>query len=86
MQETINEKVSVITLYDRDTRVYKPLKVKWGGRVYVISEWGYRHNRREGRAMIHVFSVSTPTLFMCLELNTETLDWTLKEISDGNAA
>ncbi len=83
MHETINEKVSVITLYDRNKGIVQPIKVRWQGRVYQVSKVGYHHKTREGRVMIHVYSVVTETIAMRLELNTETMHWNLAEVSDG---
>ena len=85
MHETINEEVSVIALYDRKNRATKPLRVKWQGKVYEITKIGYHHPYRDGRVKMHVYNVATETLAMRLELNTETLHWVLKEVSDGLA-
>ncbi len=62
-----------------------PAKVKWQGRVYTITKLGFHHTMRVGRVLHHIFSVATDTLFFRLNLDTETLFWTLEELSDGLA-
>lgn len=83
MQEIIKEKVSVITVYDRMKGTVLPKKVRWQGKDYVIEKLGYYHRYREGRNMIHIFSVVSKEMFFRLRLDSENLQWTLEEISDG---
>lgn len=85
MNEQINEKVSVVSVYDRFKGTVLPVKMRWQGKEYTITKFGYYHKRREGRAIIHTFSVSTDSMFFKLCCNSETLHWTLEEISDGLA-
>ena len=89
MIERIAEKVSVITVHsqerksgERGTRVM-PRKIRWQGREYIINKLGYHHTVREGRKLLHKFSVSTGTIDFRLSYDTETLDWVLEEVSDG---
>ena len=86
MTEKINEKISVVTIYNRDKRTALPWRLKWQGRVYTISKVGYHHTMRVGRVLHHIFSVATDSMFFRLNHNTETLSWTLEEVSDGLAA
>lgn len=82
--EAINEKVSVISKYDRMTGVVMPVKLQWQGTVRTITKLGYHHIKREGRKLLHIFTVSDASLAYYLSLDTETLHWTLMEVSDGN--
>ncbi|NTU73323.1 hypothetical protein HGB07_04105 [Candidatus Roizmanbacteria bacterium] len=82
MNEIINEKVSVITLYDRIKGSVMPVKIKWQGRTYAITKLGYHHKVTEGRTLIHIFSVSNEETAFKLRLDTNTLHWTLLEIYD----
>ncbi len=41
MTETINEKISVVTVYNREKRTALPWRLKWQGRVYTITHLGY---------------------------------------------
>jgi hypothetical protein len=83
MQEIIRERVSVITVYDRYTGSVMPVKVRWQGKLYYIKTLGYYHRKKEGRTLLHVFSVATSSMFFKLVCDSETLHWTLEEVSDG---
>ena len=83
MHEVLNEAVSVDLAFDCETRRTIPVGLTWQGRPYTISQVGFHHRYRSGRTLIHAFSVSNGTMFFRLELNTETLHWTLREVSDG---
>jgi hypothetical protein len=84
MIETINEKVAVITIYKPGAGHVFPYRLRWQGRDYKITKIGFHHKVREGRALFHIFSVSSDTLAFRLKLDTETLHWILEEVSDGN--
>jgi len=86
MTETNNENISVVTVYNRDKRTTLPWRLKWHGRVYTITKLGFHHTVRVGRVLHHIFSVATSSMFFRLNLDTETLSWTLEEVSDGLAA
>lgn len=83
MSEIINEKVSVLTLYDRNKGQTTPCKIKWQGRVYKIKQLGLHYPVRQGRKLLHYFSVLTDdnTSFK-LKHDTETLCWILEEVID----
>ena len=73
MAEVIDEQVSV-------NFMKAPTSLYWRGRRYVITNVGLHHIIREGRTMLHIFSVTDGTTAFKLELNTETLGWRLLEI------
>jgi len=83
MLESINEQVSVITIYDRNKGSVMPYKVRWNGRDYLITKLGYRYRVKRGRFTHHIFTVSNSSIAFKLLLDTETLFWWLKEVSDG---
>lgn len=83
MNEAINEKVSVISRYDKTKGSFLPVKLQWQGRVRIITKLGFHHTKREGRKLLHIFSVTDASLCYCLSFDTETLHWTLLEVSDG---
>ncbi|KKR31465.1 MAG: hypothetical protein UT63_C0069G0003 [Candidatus Gottesmanbacteria bacterium GW2011_GWC2_39_8] len=85
MNETINEKISVVTVYDQVQGLVIPKKVKWQGRVYEITKIGYHHKVKEGNKLLHIFAVSNDSIAFRLRLDTDNLHWTLEEISDGLA-
>jgi hypothetical protein len=86
MLEKVNEKIDVITIYKRLGATIFPYKIRWNGRNYLIKKIGYHHKVREGRTVLHIFSVSSDTLAFRLRFDTETMYWTLEEVSDGLAA
>lgn len=50
-----------------------------------MTELGFHHFFNEGRRLIHVFEVvADGHLQMRLRYDTESLGWTLTEVSDGN--
>lgn len=69
--ETIDEQVSVNLL---DT---KPTMLFWNGRRYSITQTGLHHVLREGRTLMHIFSVTDGNTSFKLQLDTETLRWRL---------
>ena len=83
MNESINEKISVVTIYDREKGTIQPYQLKWQGKKYTINKIGYYHKIRVGRGMKHIFSVTDGNMFFRLSLDSETLIWTLEHISDG---
>ncbi len=84
MNEVINEKISVISRYDRTKGSFLPVKLQWQGKVRIINKLGFHHTKREGRKLLHIFSVIDTSLCYCLSFDTETLHWTLLEVSDGS--
>lgn len=85
MRETLQDEVSVDVMLAANSRQPLPRRIEWRSREYAISEVGLYHSFRDGRARIHVFSVSDGDTFFRLELNSETLRWLLTEVSDGQA-
>jgi hypothetical protein len=85
MSETIkvNEKVTVITIYDNIRGSVMPVKMKWRGQVYRINTLDYHNKFWEGRTRIHVYSVANETMYFKLKLDSETLHWTLEEVYDA---
>ena len=73
MAEVIDEQVSV-------NFMKVPTSLYWRGRQYTITNVGLHHISREGRALLHIFSVTDGTTAFKLELNSETLGWKLLEV------
>lgn len=86
MLELINERVSVITKYDRSASTVMPVKVRWQAKDYLMQKLGYYHKVREGRTIQHIFHVTDGSLDFRLRLDSDTLHWTLEQVSDGNAS
>lgn len=83
MNQTLSEKVSVVSSYNHRTQEVKPVSIAWAGRIYPVLKVGLRHTYRAGTTRYHVFSVVSSQLFFRLTLDTETLHWTVSEVSDG---
>lgn len=83
MLQQVKVPVSVTLKFDHKYRKTFPIKVLWEGKEYPITKLGLHHTYRQGRTLYHVFSVAGRSIFFKLVLNTDTLNWTLEEISDG---
>lgn len=78
--ENIDDKVSVNLFSNHTIGSVFPTGFFWRGRSYRIQKVGLHHTFREGRSLVHVFSVTDGTTFFKLEMNTETLLWRLVEV------
>ena len=85
MHEYINEKVSVVTVYDRMHGTVMPKRIKWQGRIYDITRLSYYKPDRSGRTILHTFHVSNDAMDFKLVFDSYTLHWTLVEVTDGNS-
>lgn len=83
MIHKISEPVSVIVGYNATTRAVHPIELVWSRRTYTVNQVGLRHTYRDGLTRHHIFSVVGGNLFFRLNLNTDNLNWTLEEVSDG---
>lgn len=83
MQEIINQKIDVITIYKAFGSKVAPYKLRWNGKEYLIKKIGYHHREKQGKVMYHVFSVASDNLDFRLRHDPNTLSWTLEEVSDG---
>lgn len=83
MVEPVNERVSVMMLYKADQGQVLPYALKWQNKVHRITRLGYHQKVRLSKGVHHIFFVSTDTLSFKLRLDTDSLSWTLEEISDG---
>ena len=84
MNQKINEKIDVITIYKKLGGQVSPYKIRWNSRDYLITKVGYHHKVREGRTVFHIFHVCAGTLNFRLKHDPDTLYWILEEVSDGN--
>lgn len=80
--EKINEKISVITVFNQESGLVIPKKIRWKNRDYLIKSVAYYHRVHQGKNIIHVFNVTDGHLDFRLSLNSENLHWTLEEIYD----
>lgn len=80
MPEPINEPVSVVLWSSHVSRKIMPYSLYWHGRRYQITNVGLHHTYREGRTLVHMFSVTDGMTFFKLAFNSETLNWKLLEV------
>ena len=83
MHARINERVKIISIYDPKTGKTIPHRMKWRGSVHDITRVTYYHSERLGRTLLHIFHLTDGNLDFKVVLNSETLSWILKEVSDG---
>lgn len=79
MPETINEPVAV-DLVSRTMGEAFPYVVSWRKRRYMVTKIGLHHTTRQGRTLMHIYSVMAGGCFFKLRFDTETLRWELVEI------
>ena len=72
--------------YDRVKGKVMPYILRWQGQIFKPTKLGYHHTVFEGRTLMHYFHVTDNAMAFKLKLNTETLTWTLIEVSDGHAS
>ena len=82
MNENVNEKVSVITVFNQETGLVIPKKIRWRNRDYLIKNLAYYHRIHQGKNIIHIFTVTDGNLDFRLSLDSLSLHWTLEEIYD----
>ncbi len=83
MLQKVNQPVEVLASFGRgpgNTIKVRPHFIKWQGRRYRVDIFGLYHPEQRGAKRIHIFSFSSgPTAFR-VELDPETLAWTLAEV------
>lgn len=84
MNETINEKVSVILSFNRATGLVMPRKMHWQGKDYIFTKLAYHHKKKEGTVLLHVFDMTDGIMDFRLVCNTDNLHWILEEVADGS--
>ena len=85
MLERIHERIDVITVYKKMGATVMPYKLKWNGKEYKISKLGYHHKVKRGNVFHHIFSVCSDDLFFRLDFDTETMYWSVEEVSDASS-
>lgn len=84
MIEKVDVPVTVAVIFDHNKRCLIPKWVRWKEKNHPIVKVGLHHQYREGRVLMHVFSVVGEKIFFRLVLNSETLLWKLEEIGDDD--
>ncbi len=82
----IDESISVDLLSNHLSHTVLPWAIAWRGRRYRINKIGMHHKIREGRTLLHIFSVTDGTSYFKLQFDTDTLGWKLLEIEDTSSS
>jgi hypothetical protein len=81
--QQINQPIEVIAAHKAEGVKLIPRLMVWNGRVYKFTRIGFRHPTSKGNRTIHILTVSDEATTYRLEFDSESLLWTLREISDG---
>lgn len=82
--EYINERIDVVATFHRGTIPCLPIKIRWRNQEIIMTDLGLHHPTEVGKRMIHVFDMSDGTNDYRLELDAESLTWTLIAILEGH--
>ena len=85
MNIKVNEKISVLSIFNAKTNHVRPHIIKWNNRKYTITQIGLHHTIHIGKTLHHIFSVTSGTTYFRLNLNTENLHWILEEVDSGDS-
>jgi hypothetical protein len=83
MATPVDEPVSVLLWSNHNTHVNVPYSLTWRGRTYKITKVGLHHTTREGRTLLHLFSVTDGNTYFKLQFDTDQLTWRLLEVDDA---
>ncbi|HTL39202.1 MAG TPA: hypothetical protein VL306_00080 [Methylomirabilota bacterium] len=77
MLESINEPIEVMALFKLKHTM--PNRFWWQGKEIVIQKINLAYSKREGRNKFYFFAVTDGANYFKLQLNAESLTWTLLE-------
>jgi hypothetical protein len=86
MREEHNDQVSVLASFapgPRNTVRVTPHLMKWRGKRWRLETMGLYHPEKRGDKRLHIFSFSSGETAFRVELDSETLEWRLKEAYYG---
>lgn len=86
MREECDDIVSVLASFapgPRSTMRVTPHLLKWKGRRYRLGTMGLYHPEKRGTKRLHIFSFSSGETAFRVELDSETLEWRLREVYYG---
>lgn len=86
MREECRDKVSVLATFapavHGAVRVV-PQAIKWRGKRWRVDRMGLYHPERRGTKRVHIFAFSSGDTAFRLELDPDSLEWTLTEVFYG---
>jgi hypothetical protein len=81
MREGLNEAVSVLSIYSKDKKIFKPAILTWNKVDYRLGKVDFYHKTKKGAVTLHHFSLTdkAETTYFKLVFNASNLNWTLEE-------
>lgn len=77
--ESVREPVEVLVAFRKQRP--EPMSFKWGQRHYHVKQINLVHAERIGREKVYYFSVTDESNAFRLSFHTESLGWTLEEMT-----
>lgn len=81
MREGLNEPVSVLSIYSKKHKIFKPEILTWEGIDYRLGKVDFYHKTKKGLNVLHHFSITDKdeSTYFKLTFNAGSLNWTLEE-------
>ena len=87
MRPGLNEDVSVLSIYSKKHKVFKPAILTWDGIDYRLGKIDFYHKTKKGATTLHHFSLSDKDegVYFKIQFNATNLNWTLQEYMTAGA-
>ena len=81
MRPGLNEDVSVLSIYSKKHKIFKPAILTWQGVDYRLGKVDFYHKTKQGTTTLHHFSMADKDdgAYFKLQFDGRTLNWTLQE-------
>lgn len=81
MRPGLHEPVSVLSVYSKTHKVFKPAILTWGGVDYRLGKIDFYHKTKKGVVTLHHFSMADKdtSIYVKLVFDSSNLHWTLEE-------
>jgi hypothetical protein len=81
MRPGLNEPVSVLSIYSKKHKIFKPEILTWDNIDYRLGRVDFYHKTKKGATTLHHFSITdkAETTYFKLVFNASNLNWTLEE-------
>lgn len=86
MREELDDKVNVVASFvmtPQHTVKITPHIMGWKGKRYRLATMGLYHPARRGVKRVHIFEFTCDDIKFRVELDPDSLEWTLKEVFYG---
>lgn len=81
MRPGLNEPVSVLAIYSKEHRIFKPAIMTWNNVDYRLGKVDFYHKTKRGLTTLHHFSLTDKdeSTYFKLMFDASNLNWTLEE-------